>query len=134
MDDDKPLTPLDRLAAADRDAKGKFIKGHKPSGGRPKGALGLITKSLREEILDGIGNIPTLIRELKQNSLPACAGLPSKLIPPADEADPIGGGVVNFVIAPIRSGTWMPRVEIERRPDPRPSGLRLVIDRADPAA
>ena len=28
-----PLTPLDRLTVADRDAKGKFIKGHKLRGG-----------------------------------------------------------------------------------------------------
>ena len=104
----------------------RFLKGHKKSSpGRPLGAINRITKSLREQVLDGIGDIPTFIRELKQDSLPACAGLLSKLIPPQpEEADPEVGRVISVTIGPIRSGTYI-------MPDgfdgPVPPNLRLVV-------
>jgi hypothetical protein len=128
-----------RLALADRDPKGKFLKGHKKSSpGRPKGAINVITRSLREQVLDGLGDIPKLVTNLAAEYPPAAAGLLARLMPPAETADDVGGGgTVTVVITPIKSGTWLPPLEIERRPDPRPPDLRLIIsddDEPNPAA
>jgi hypothetical protein len=137
MDDDKPLTQTERLALADRNPKGQFVKGHKPSSpGRPKGAVGLFTKSLREQVLDGIGDVPAFVRTLKTEMPGAAAALLSKLIPSADaarDAPGEGGMVLNVTIGPVTSGTWFPPLELERRPDPRPPELRIVggVDATD---
>jgi hypothetical protein len=121
-----PLTATDRLALADRDSGGRFVKGHKPSGGRPKGALGVVTRSIREQILDGLGSVEAFVKELKTEQPGAAAALLSKLIPPPpEETDPAAGGCVTVVnILPIRSGTFI-------LPDgfdgPVPPHLKLVV-------
>jgi hypothetical protein len=78
------------------------------------------------------------LKELKKDYPPAAAGLLARLMPPSDAAaDDGGGGTVTVVITPIKSGTWLPPLEIERRPDPRPPDLRLIIsddDEPNPAA
>jgi hypothetical protein len=114
-------------------------KGTSQAAAGRKGALGVITRSLREQVLDGFENdVPGFVRELKKDHPPAAAGLLARLMPTADAADDAGGGgTVTVVITPIKSGTWLPPLEIERRPDPRPPDLRLIIsddDEPNPAA
>jgi hypothetical protein len=100
--DDKLLTQTERLALVDRDSGGRFVKGHKKSSpGRPVDAVNKLTRSLREQVLDGIGDIPTFIGELKRDSLPACAGL----LPPAENGDDARqGGTAIVNIYPSRAG------------------------------
>jgi hypothetical protein len=104
MDDDKPLTQTERLALADRDPQGRFVKGHKKSSpGRPVGVVNKISRSLRELVLDGFDNdVPGFVRGLKVEMPGAAAALLSKLMPAADvEADPAAGGTVIVNILPI---------------------------------
>jgi hypothetical protein len=130
--DDKVLTQTERLALVDRDSGGRFVKGHKKSSpGRPVGAVNKLTRSLREQVLDGIGDIPTFIGELKRDSLPACAGLPAKLLPPAENGDDARqGGTVIVNILPIKSGTFILPAHIDERDVP--AGLRLVVSNEAP--
>jgi hypothetical protein len=115
MDDDKPLTQNERLALADRDEKGRFLPGHKKSSaGRPVGVVNKISRSLRDQVLEGLGDVPEFIRDLKREVPGAAAALLSKLIPPpTDDADLVAGATVNFVIGPVTSGTFLPPLEIE---------------------
>ena len=114
---------------ADRDAKGHWLKGHaRSSPGRPKGALNVVTKSLRESVLEGLGDVPAFVKTLKADYPPAAAGLLAKLMPPSDAEDAAqGGGVTVINILPIRSGTFV-------LPDgfdgPVPRHLKLVVNDA----
>ena len=96
---EKPLTPTERLALADRNPKGQFVKGHKKSSpGRPVGVLNKITRSLREQVLDGFENdVPGFVKELKRDFPPAAAALLSKLMPPGETADNVGGGGTTII-------------------------------------
>ena len=98
--------------AAERGPDGRFLKGHTPIPGahRPKGALNLVTRSLREKILDGFGKdddgITSFVRDLKRDYPPAAAGLLARMLPPADEKPEGAGGTVIVNILPIASGNF----------------------------
>jgi hypothetical protein len=127
---EKPLTTAERLALAERDPRGRFVKGHKPSGGRPKGALGVITRSLREQVLEGLGDIPKFVTDLAAEYPPAAAGLLAKLMPAVETADNVGGGTVTVNILPVRSGTYIEVFDPHRPREPgrRPPELHLVVN------
>ena len=97
--------------AAERGPNGRFLKGHTPIPGahRPKGALNLVTRSLREKILDGFGKedgVTQFVRDLKRDYPPAAAGLLARMLPPADEKPEGAGGTVIINIQPIARGSF----------------------------
>jgi hypothetical protein len=98
--------------AAERGPDGRFLKGHTPIPGahRPPGALNLVTRSLREKILDGFGKdddgITSFVRDLKRDYPPAAAGLLARMLPPADEKPEGAGGTVIINIQPIARGSF----------------------------
>jgi hypothetical protein len=98
--------------AAERGPNGRFLKGHTPIPGahRPPGALNLVTRSLREKILDGFGKdddgITSFVRDLKRDYPPAAAGLLARMLPPADEKPEGAGGTVIINIQPIARGSF----------------------------
>jgi hypothetical protein len=97
--------------AAERGPDGRFLKGHTPIPGahRPKGVVNVITKSLRERILDGFGKddgVTQFVRELKRDCPGAAAVLLARLLPPSDvEAPQCGPVIIN--VMPIASGTYV---------------------------
>jgi hypothetical protein len=99
--------------AAERGPDGRFLKGHTPIPGahRPPGALNLVTRSLRERILDGFGKedgVTQFVRDLKRDYPPAAAGLLARMLPPADEKPEGSGGVVTEVnILSIPYGAYL---------------------------
>ena len=115
----------------ERGPDGRYLKGHPPSGGRPVGAANKITQSLREQVLEGLSDIPAFVKELKRDYYPpAAAGLLARLMPPAENAEntPQGGTVI-INILPIRSGTYVGPIDpsFERAVGKRPPELRLVV-------
>jgi hypothetical protein len=118
---------------AERDDRGRFLPGHPPlpGGGRPPGAVNKLSRSLREEVLDGVGDVAGFVHELKSSHPQACAGLLAKLLPsePIDESS-AAGGTVNFTICAVSVGhqvqdglivtgpeayqAWQQRLEEER--------------------
>ena len=94
----------------DRGPDGRFLKGHAPSSpGRPVGVVNKITRSLRENILDGFGKedgVTSFVRDLKRDCPGAAAALLARLLPPADEKPEGAGGTVIVNILPIASGNF----------------------------
>jgi hypothetical protein len=73
---------------AERGPDGRFLIGHKPiSPGRPIGAANVLTRTLREKILDGFGGedgVTRFVADLKRDCPAAAALLLSKLLPPVE--------------------------------------------------
>ena len=70
------------------------------SPGRPVGAVNKITRSLREQVLDGFekkGGVTTFVQNLAERFPPAAAGLLSKILPPMDDAPAGSAGVVTAI-------------------------------------
>ena len=96
-----------------RDARGQLANGHAPipGGHRPKGAVNIITRSLREKVMDGFGEedgVTEFVKELKKEYPPAAAGLLARMMPPAEAGDASTGVFVtqiNKVIIP--RGMWL---------------------------
>ena len=92
------------MASEDFDEKGRFKKGHKNlGGGRPPNAVNKITKSLREQVLEGFGNVPKFVQELKKDYPPAAAGLLARMMPSGDAelASSVGSiKTVNMLLVP----------------------------------
>ena len=92
--------------AEGRDQKGRFAKGHAKlkGSGRPEGAVTVITKTLRERIIDGFeedGGVVNFVKELKKEFPPAAAGLLARMIPPAPEENAAGDGLCVNTIVPV---------------------------------
>ena len=96
---------------SDFDEKGRFAKGNTVAklGGRPRGALAKLSRSVRDRVLDGIGDVEKFVHELKISHPPAAAGLLARLLPPGDAPDPSAGGTVVIQVLPIARGNFCPR-------------------------
>ena len=96
-------------------ATGKFVKGHKkhPAAGRPPNAVNVITKTLREKVLDGFGDVTEFVSELKTAYPPAAAGLLARMMPPGDADENNGGAVVNVSIVSIPPSHFLSGKQIE---------------------
>jgi hypothetical protein len=93
---------------------GRFAKGHEPIPGahRPKGALNVITKSLREQAIEDLGDIAEFVRELKQSNPAAAAGLLARLMPPGDVPESEGGHRVTQIdVVSIPTGKYLSHEE-----------------------
>jgi hypothetical protein len=91
---------------AERDASGRFLKGHVglKGGGRPLGVANKFTQSLRDEVRAGLGDVTTFVKELKQHSPAAAAGLLARLMPPEGEPESAGFGPVTINILSVSRG------------------------------
>jgi hypothetical protein len=92
----------------DRDlVTGLFVKGHSKKGGRAPGVPNKITKCIREQVVDGLGNVPKFVKELKQSHPPAAATLLAKMIPSGDAELMGAGGIIgdiNIISIPNNHG------------------------------
>jgi hypothetical protein len=90
-----------------RDSSGRWAPGHGPIGGRPKGSVGKITKTLRGELVSGFGGargIRRFVRSLVIGHPQAAAGLLARMMPPGGlDLEDGGGGGVEITIAAIPS-------------------------------
>src|SRR4051794_29707117 len=77
----------------DRGPDGRWLPGCKapPGAGRPPGALNRFTKTLREQAIEGLGDITEFVRELKHESPQSAAALLARMLPPPREDEAEGG-------------------------------------------
>src|SRR4051812_12645717 len=68
-----------------RDGRGRFTSGTAPGPGRPPGLINVVTRSLRQEIMDGFakkGGVEGFVSDLMETSPPSAAALLCKLLQP----------------------------------------------------
>jgi hypothetical protein len=81
----------------DRDpATGRFIKGHKPpaAAGRPIGAVNKLSKSVAEEVREGLADITKIIADLVKNKPESIVPLIKHMMPSGEPDDALGGRLV----------------------------------------
>jgi len=87
------------------------LPGHAPAptAGRPKGAIGIITKSLREQILQGFDKrgISGFVEDLLTESPPSAAALLTRLLPPEANDEEGPGGVTSVTMTCIPRGHYL---------------------------
>jgi hypothetical protein len=139
--------PGSQLVPPAKDAKGRFLPGHKLARGRPKGSENKFGPSFRERLLAGISRagvkkakkagtnqkvdgLEYYIEDLASNNGAATASIISKLIPPP-EPESTGGGTMVVNIVPVVSGTWFSREACEQLRETGRLPLDAVIHLVD---
>ena len=105
------VCPVGHPVGQERDAQGRYLKG-KPGGpGRPLGALNVVTRSLREQVLDGFSKrgVSAFVEALADESPSAAAGLLARMLPsdPAPE-ESTGPGVTVQILTVEPGYFFMP--------------------------
>lgn len=94
-----------------RDSRGRFLVGHAapPNAGRPPGAISIVTKDLRRQILEGFGKrgIPEFIEDLLTESPAAAAALLSRLLPPEANDEEGAAVITDVVVTSIPQGHYV---------------------------
>jgi hypothetical protein len=95
-----------------RDQRGRFAKGHQKleGAGRPKGSANVVTRTLRQQVIDGLADIATFVSELKQNNPVAAAALLARLLPPND-APENGDRVTQIEVVRMPRGKFLTQEE-----------------------
>ena len=97
------------------DAKtGRFVKGHRKRGGRKPNVVNRITRSLREQVLDGFADVTQFVQQLKIEHPPAAAGLLARILPPGETEPGKGGTVTTINIFSVPSGWRVSEADAER--------------------
>src|SRR4051812_14219694 len=81
-DSERALTPV----GPRRDSRGRYLIGHgAPGPGRPPGVVNALSRTLREQVLDGFaqdGGVEAFVANLLHESPAAAAALLAKMLPP----------------------------------------------------
>src|SRR4051794_25562472 len=103
----EPLEPTEILGPQ-RDASGRWLAGHAPTGGRPRGASNLVGRELREALLNAIGDVGPVVEAVRATQPTALLAALLKLVPQATLADepPIEGATISEITIVAVPQAW----------------------------